>query len=161
MGRGQRGRDSQRSVAGRPSRRVVRPRWRSMRPARARGCSASWRRRARSGARPAWRCAPNGSGVFCAKRGGPCVPADCCCTAPVPSTLRRTKECCATSRCGRLGEDPAARPNGSRSIRRGASRAARSGDFPDLPLLSPQGGGRGLFRGGGARTCRRRRAAAT
>ena len=55
-----------------------------MRPARARGCSASWRRRARSGARPAWRCAPNGSEVFCAKRGGPCVPADCCCTAPVP-----------------------------------------------------------------------------
>lgn len=98
-------------------------RWRSMRPARARGCSASWRRRARSGARPAWRCAPNGSEVFCAKRGGPCVPADCCCTAPVPSTLRRTKGYCATSWCGRPARPNL--PNGSRSIRRGASCAAR------------------------------------
>ena len=94
-----------------------------MRPARARGCSASWRRRARSGARPAWRCAPNGSEVFCAKRGGPCVPADCCCTAPVPSTLRRTKGYCATSWCGRPARPNL--PNGSRSIRRGASCAAR------------------------------------
>ena len=92
-------------------------------PCSGEGCSASWRRRARSGARPAWRCAPNGRGVFCAKRGGPCVPADCCCTAPVPSTLRRTKECCATSRCGRPARPNL--PNGSRSIRRGASCAAR------------------------------------
>ena len=53
----------------------------------------------------------------------PGVPADCCCTAPVPSTLRRTKGYCATSRPGRPARPNL--PNGSRSIRRGASCAAR------------------------------------